>query len=328
LMRKATAFVHKSCWKNKFFDLSDWKINLNNCNYAGDLLRKKLREQGVDLATPDINPPQEAEFILFYDRPKVNVSRLKGRKYLLMLESSLIRPDNWSGHEDYDKIFTWDDNLVDGKRYIKFNYSLGPFPAGEKFRWEEKKLCTMVCSNKFKAHPQELYTERLNAIRWFEQFHPDEFDFYGSGWDRKRFKGILRPFNRCPPVGRLMADAHPCYRGRAKRLDILSRYKFAFSYENIRGARGYITEKIIACFLAGCIPIYWGAPNIDQYIPEPLFIDRGRFASYEQLYDFLKKMPAQEHQSRLEAIDQFLKSDRFYPFTPEGVVETLIRHIL
>jgi len=222
-MKKATAFVHKDFWNNKFFDLSDPVVNLNNCNYAMDLLRRRLGEHDIDLATPDINPSQEAEFILFYDRPGVNVSRFKGRKYLLMLESPLIRPDNWLGHEGYDKVFTWDDNLVDGKKYIKLNYCLGPLPAGEKVRWEEKKLCTMVCSNKFKAHPQELYSERLKAIQWFEQFHPDEFDLYGAGWDRKRFKGIFRPFNRCPVIGRLMAEAHPCYRGKAHATDVFPR---------------------------------------------------------------------------------------------------------
>jgi len=104
--------------------------------------------------------------------------------------------------------------------------------------------------------------------------------------------------------------------------------KFAICYENIQGVKGYVSEKIIACFLAGCVPVYWGASNIDQYISRDLFIDRGQFDSYEELYRFLKGISAQEHERMLNAIDQFLKSDRFYPFTPEGVVETLIRHII
>jgi len=327
-MKKATAFVHKDFWKNKFFDLSDPVVNLNNCNYAVNLLRKTLREYDIDLATPDLNPPEESEFILFYDCPKGDVSKFKCKKYLLMLESSLIRPDNWLEHSAYDKIFTWDDRLVDGKKYIKLNYSLGPISVGSSLRWEEKKLCTMVCSNKFKAHPQELYSERLKAIQWFEQFHPDEFDLYGAEWDRKRFKGMLRPLNRFPLAGRLMAEAHPCYRGKAQAVQVFPRYKFAVCYENIKGIRGYVSEKIISCFLGGCVPVYWGAPNIDQYIPRDLFIDRGQFTSYEELYRFLTQVTRQQHEQILEATDRFLKSDRFYPFTPEGVVETLIRHIV
>ena len=76
-MKKATAFVHKDFWKNKFFDLSDPVVNLNNCNYAVNLLRKTLREYDIDLATPDLNPPEESEFILFYDCPKGDVSKFK-----------------------------------------------------------------------------------------------------------------------------------------------------------------------------------------------------------------------------------------------------------
>jgi hypothetical protein len=30
----------------------------------------------------------------------------------------------------------------------------------------------------------ELYSKRVEAIKWFEKNHPEDFDFYGIGWDR------------------------------------------------------------------------------------------------------------------------------------------------
>jgi hypothetical protein len=33
-------------------------------------------------------------------------------------------------------------------------------------------------------HPLELYSKRVEAIKWFEKNHPEDFDFYGIGWDR------------------------------------------------------------------------------------------------------------------------------------------------
>ncbi|GJQ08791.1 hypothetical protein GpartN1_g582.t1 [Galdieria partita] len=42
-------------------------------------------------------------------------------------------------------------------------------------------------------------------------------------------------------------------------------YKFSFCFENSQ-LTGYITEKLFNSFLADTIPIYWGAPNIDELV--------------------------------------------------------------
>lgn len=68
----------------------------------------------------------------------------------------------------------------------------------------------------------------------------------------------------------------------------LAKYKFCICYENMRDVKGYITEKIFDCFMAGCVPIYWGASNITDYIPADCFIDRRTFTSMEELYVFMK----------------------------------------
>lgn len=48
-------------------------------------------------------------------------------------------------------------------------------------------------------------------------------------------------------------------------------YQYAFVLENIARA-GYITEKLIHAILAGCVPVYRGAPDIDLYIPSNCFV--------------------------------------------------------
>src|SRR4051794_23704286 len=63
-----------------------------------------------------------------------------------------------------------------------------------------------------------------------------------------------------------------CYKGRipglncgTEKINILKKYRFCFCMENSVDLRGYVSEKIFACFAAGCVPIYWGAPNIEEY---------------------------------------------------------------
>ena len=48
-------------------------------------------------------------------------------------------------------------------------------------------------------------------------------------------------------------------------LDLFNEYKFIVVCENSH-TPGYVTEKIFNCFLAGSIPIYNGAPNINRWI--------------------------------------------------------------
>ena len=49
------------------------------------------------------------------------------------------------------------------------------------------------------------------------------------------------------------------------KIKFLMDYKFSISMEN-SGGDGYITEKIVASFLAGTIPIYYGDFLVDEYI--------------------------------------------------------------
>lgn len=49
-----------------------------------------------------------------------------------------------------------------------------------------------------------------------------------------------------------------------KKADGLSPYRFSVITENVRN-NSYFTEKVVDALLCEAIPIYWGAPNIDQF---------------------------------------------------------------
>lgn len=48
-------------------------------------------------------------------------------------------------------------------------------------------------------------------------------------------------------------------------------YKYSIAIENSR-LPGYFTEKITECYLANCLPIYYGAPDIDEYFDKESFV--------------------------------------------------------
>lgn len=330
-MIKATFFVEQFFLKNRIFDLSDKISNRDNCLYGFYLLKEKFREKGIEISTQDINLPFRSKFIIYENMPKFKDIILNKNNYLIMLESKIIKADNYNidYHKYFKKIFTWDDVLVDNKKYIKINY---PQKIPEDLDYNQNKkenLCTTIVANKFNTHSLELYTERKKAIRWFDKNHPEEFDFYGMGWDEYYFKGILSRLNRVDFLLKIMKPRYSSYKGSIEsKKEILKKYKFAICYENARDIPGYITEKIFDCFFSYCVPIYLGAPNITEHILADTFIDRRKFKTYKELYNYLKNMSDKEYVSYLDAIKNFIKSDKIYPFRAECFADIITNEII
>ena len=331
-MKKASILMPSDFYnKNRLFDLNDKISNRDNCLYPYSLLKNRLLEKGYLLATSDIHDPSESDIVFYNEMPKkFPLKSEKNKSYLFLFESELIRPDNWDQkkHRFFNKIFTWNDAFVDKEKYIKFN-----FPNKVSLPKEaivKKKLCTLVAGNKKSNHNLELYSKRVDAIRWFEKNHPDDFDFYGIGWDAYQFVGpkYIKALNRIKPLCKLFTPTFLSYKGKVEnKKDVLEQYKFVICFENARDIPGYITEKIFDCFFSGCVPIYWGANNIKDHIPSECFIDFTDFNSYEELYKYISSMSSSRYESYLENIADYLESDLIHAFSAEGFVDTVMGNI-
>lgn len=257
-------------------------------------------------------------------------------KYLIITEPAPLLPLTWdlNLHNKYfKKIFTWNDNIVDDKKYFKFYYPNSKINITKlNFDLNKKnKLCVIIARNKYNNHKLALYTERIKAIRWFERNHPEDFDLYGVGWDKRyistKFVSRLNKYNFITK-NNFFKTKFSSYKGSiASKIDILRFYKFSICYENVRNQTGYITEKIFDCFLAGTVPVYLGAQNINDYIPEETFINKENFNTYEELYSYLNGMSESEYTNYLIAIKDFLESKKSYPFTAEYFAMNIINNI-
>jgi len=318
--------------KNRLFDLTDPISNRDNCLLPFAMLKEQLKECNIDLATEDIHGIDESSVVIYNEMPSDLPKLHEHQKtYLVIFESELIRPENWNlaYHAKFDKIFTWHDAFVDSKKYFKINFS-HDMPESIDKNIQKEKLCCIIAGNKKVHHPLELYSKRVEAIRWFEAFHPEDFDLYGMGWNEYRFTGsiFMRALNRLRPLRRLMAEKYPSYRGSvANKKKTLETYKFSICYENAKDIPGYITEKIFDCFFAGCVPVYWGANNISEHIPSTCFIDKRKFSDYESLYQYMKNMPDEEYASYLDAIEKFIQSEQSNSFSAEYFAKTIAEQV-
>ncbi|MBW2570149.1 MAG: hypothetical protein JRE47_12495 [Deltaproteobacteria bacterium] len=212
-----------------------------------------------------------------------------------------------------DIVFTWNDTAAKQYKHIRkgnigqpYIYA-GLLPAVE---FNEKKMCCLIVTNKTSNYPNELYSERLAAVRFFARKNA-VFDLFGMGWE----------FSQDPLVKKV-------YKGTVvSKKETMQHYKFAICYENVKDEMGLITEKIFDCFAAGCVPVYYGARNVTDYIPKECFIDFRDFADYEDLYSFIMNMEEKEYNKYLNAVKKFLQTDAYKEFTSEAYVRNIMQAI-
>ena len=328
-MNKIALYVQPAYQGNRIFE-KDNPLNRDNCLVHWRYLKEEFSKKGFDFSTQDINSIEESKYVLYNDMPKVIPT--DDKSFLLLNEPSIIRPDNWdlSKHQAFKKIFTWNDDIIDNKKYIKVFHSLSSEGFEKYFDNPRKKLCTIIAGNKSHPDPNELYSERKKAIVWFEKNHPEDFDFYGMGWTEYFFQPPFKKLNKFTFLKKMIpVKKYNSYQGKVKeKMEAMSYYDFSICYENSHGTPGYITEKIFDSFFAGTIPIYWGAPNIKDFIPANCFIDKQQFTSYELLYDHIKKMSDEEKQRKREAIKDFIVTSKIEKFAPPYFSKIVIGTIL
>jgi hypothetical protein len=221
-----------------------------------------------------------------------------------------VLPSNWkpATHSRFDTILTWNDRYAGSGKYRKFCWPVTQrSPHVEPVPFGRKKLLVNISANKRSDHPQDLYRERRAAIRHFERAAPEEFDLYGVGWDSPGE----------PP--------YPSYRGAIPdKSTVLRRYRFALCYENMRDEPGWVTEKIFDCMRADCVPIYWGAPNVNAYVDPAAFVDRRRFATDRELERFLRAMSEADYERHRAAIRAYLAGTDFARFLSPAFAGTVI----
>jgi hypothetical protein len=236
---------------------------------------------------------------------------LRERLVLLAFEPNVVCPDNYwpSMHRQVGRVLTFDDDLVDGRRFRKFHVPLPlTAPPVQPPPFAERRLLTHVSAGaKTSRRRGELYTERRRAVAAAERLCPGQFDLYGWGWDRA-------PGG--PPAS---------WRGPVEHTwQVLQLYRFALCFENNRNHRGYVSEKLMECLRSGSVPVYLGAPNVTDYVDEGAFIDMRRFDSYEALVEHLRGVDAVQHAAMVEAGRRYLASERFRPFTAPAFVEQVL----
>jgi len=147
--------------------------------------------------------------------------------------------------------------------------------------------------NNRKYNKYSLLKFRKKADKYFCDYFGNKYHSFGGPWDKRCFKGEL-------PGG--------------KKWGVFARYQFTFCPENSR-FWGYLCEKPIQPMCCGSIPIYYGAPDVEKYLPKGTFVDCRDFKNFKQLSDYIKNMEMSEYNEYVKKMKKFVTSEQADAFS-------------
>src|ERR1035437_1086636 len=327
IMREIIVFPFSNAFnQNEIFNINS-SLNFENRLLPYKELRRNLIEKGFSINTYDMynntSIPGDGILLSFNHHPDLfrNIGlKFKYKRRILVAQEPLSR-ENFllRTFEKYYKVLTWNKNITETERI----HRISAYPIVKvKFAWislEQRKLLTNISINKKSRMKGELYSERVKTIKLAEKIFGSQFELYGIGWD-KPTNLIDKIMNYKPPLS---------YKGSLKeKYPKLREFKFALCYENNRLLQGNVSEKIFDCFQCGVIPLYWGAPDVLDFIPEETFIWREKFKSNEEILLYIKNLSEKEIEMNLGAIKTFLNSKRMEPYWYQNHIQVIIDTIL
>jgi len=264
----------KNSWQTKVQELLTGKKELISfSNNPKDLL--VFWDIPSDLSLQTISRVHSDRLILFTFNPEVPNSK----------EFSPKAKDLFS------KIYTWNDDLVDDKKFFKFH-----IPALKEFSndapsFSDRMQCVLI-------NTQTKFTQSLVSEKRSNLMHTMQSQ-WTNGVDETNFEDQ----------------------------DTLKNYRFSICYEDVCNTQGYISDKIFASFSNGCVPIYLGASNITQYIPTNCFIDRRDFDTDNELCLFLSNLTEDDYNLYISNIKAFLKTKEAKMFSMEEFTKVFTKAV-
>jgi hypothetical protein len=321
-------------------------------------LRAMLEALGAELHTADVLFGGDCDAMVVIDLP-AREDELAGLKrrfagvrrwILVRMESPIVNRALLARNVDrhFDRVITYASDAHGDGRTLRYCLPVLDHcadltvPRDGEMPFAARKPLLMINSNRRHGWTdfRNLFMPRLNGWRidWRAQFGvvgrgdgyaarrrlartaaeelKSGLDIYGYGW-------------RGEPItwwNRIVANRTFCgARGvwRAGNVELMSRYRFVLAYENWIGSSGYISEKLFLPMVAGAVPVYLGARDVERHVPKACFVDRRDFACDRAMVSYLSGCGEAEWDGYRRAGAAFLRSPAARAFHADSLAAAM-----
>ncbi|KAJ9460388.1 Glycoprotein 3-alpha-L-fucosyltransferase A [Diplonema papillatum] len=209
-----------------------------------------------------------ADAVVYHPGRKVPVSQAHPKQWSVMWygESQEKHPEMYT-----DTYLSQYNAHVVYKKWSKYHFSWTQrfeqeFTNFAKTRkqwvpWEQRRTAVAVVSNcKYHTTNRSAVMAELDRLLQMKTQGREQLFMFG-GCHPGREKDIIK---REHPSCKVKSEKER-YK---EKMCILRQYKFVVSIDNSRD-EGYVTEKVYHALISGAVPLYAGAPDIEDFVPLP-----------------------------------------------------------
>lgn len=184
------------------------------------------------------------------------------------------------------KIFVTEENVAPDFNIC--DYAIGP----EKITYADRYLRFPVyCFDRYKTSIQSCVATRNfneNILSSKTEFCSFVYSNYEADPIRERLFNEISKYRHVNSGGRYMNNIG-VPEGVSDKLEFQSKHKFCISCENSTHP-GYTTEKLTEAYMAHCVPIYWGDPDVDKVFNPRSMINVMKFETLDDVVLEIKRI--------------------------------------
>lgn len=310
-------------YEDRLFDMSDTVLNRDDTLVPFFKLRAAQKKRGFEVHTADFlmaqnNKEHASDYysfgVLANYKALLNQAAVCMKAFVIfeppVVDLRLYKalPELTAAFERvYVHNITGDGYSLKGVDSSKLRQLYWPQPRDEVIepywvRTERMDRIVVINGNHIpRKVPNELYSKRIEAMASLAKL--GVVDLYGRGWAKWWSRASM-----WMPYWKNRKTLMSIYKGACEsKYEVLSQYKFCLCFENM-AMKGYVTEKIFDCLYAGTVPLYLGATDIQDLIPEDIYIDCRKFSSWQEMYRAVECISSHEIQQMRENGKSFIQS--------------------
>lgn len=339
-MKIAVVSVSTHAYKNnkiftplgKTVKMEGLSISRQDSNSGFTKLKELFDEENININTYDLFDKNDNIDIEFHINGSFSKKTNASKLYCIHPEIYLVdkKCDPKILEKKYDRIFTNIKKDIDNNRFIDLQVPQG-YKKTKIEKIERPKLACIVASNKNlnRNYSKSGYVMRTKLIKWANK-HSENLDVYGPDWNL--FFSSNYYANRFLKFFQKKLNFNIKRKGIFKgvclnKVETMSHYKFSFCFENVYDIDGYFTQGLFDSLKNGCVPIYLGPKNVNEYIPKNCLIDFRKFSDFKSIFEYLKNMSSNEYFEFIDNINNFLFSEQYKEFSPENFAKKILDQV-
>lgn len=237
----------------------------------------------------------------------------EGYRTLVVLEPQMADGAAWDINVigSYDNYITWNEKWADRIRnyipgtnviVVKGSVFCNHYTQLEHFPSYEDRYNAVVVQNKLycmggEGEITQLREDFVNQLNQFTETYNMVAHVYSpTSWGGDAYQGEVES---------------PIHHSHINQLTVQSKYRFALCLESTYHelwSYGFMTERLFNAFKTKTVPIYYGCYNIQDYVPQELFIDWRDYSDIASILDYISKMPKTHWEDITEAGYEWEKS--------------------